>query len=278
MPDSDLEPIDVRFQGVPGAVCCHRIGDVIVDPGPASSVEALLHALGGRVPRAILLTHIHLDHAGATGLLARRWPSAEVWVHERGARHLADPSRLVASATRIYGDAMQRLWGEVVPVPEARLRVLTGGERDGGFRVAPTPGHAVHHVSYLHEESGVAFTGDVAGVRVGRGPVFPPTPPPDIDLEAWRASIDVLEAWAPQALGLTHFGVHHDVAAHLAALRESLETWGEKARRVDAAAYERDVTAAFALLDEPTRASYTTAMPPSTLYAGLKRYWARVTE
>ena len=278
MPDGDLEAIDVRFQGVPGAVCCHRIGDVIVDPGPASSVKALLHALGARAPRAILLTHIHLDHAGATGLLARRWPEVEVWVHERGARHLVDPSRLIASASRIYGHAMQRLWGEILPVPAQRLRVLAGGEREGGFRVAYTPGHAVHHVSYLHEDSGVAFTGDVAGVRVGDGPVFPPTPPPDIDLEAWRSSIGVLESWAPQALALTHFGVHHDVAAHVAALRESLEAWGDLARRVDAPTYEREVTAAFGSSDERTRASYATAMPPSTLYAGLARYWARVTE
>lgn len=277
MPEHDHEAIDVMFQGVAGAVCCHRIGDVIVDPGPASSVEALLAALGDTEPRAILLTHIHLDHAGATGLLARRWPRTEVWVHERGARHLADPSKLVASATRIYGDAMQRLWGEIVPVAPERLRILDGGERRDGFTVAYTPGHAVHHVSYLHEDSGVALTGDVAGVRVGVGPVFPPTPPPDIDLEAWRASIDVLEAWAPTALAITHFGLHRGVGEHLADLRAALNHWGGLARRVDAPAFAHAIEAAVAGLDAPARAAYLTAMPPSTLHAGLDRYWARRT-
>jgi glyoxylase-like metal-dependent hydrolase (beta-lactamase superfamily II) len=277
MPDpagEDHEAIDVLFQGVPGSVCCHRVGDVIIDPGPASSAEGLLAALGDREPSAILLTHIHLDHAGAAGILARRWPRAQVWVHERGARHLADPARLIDSATRIYGDAMERLWGEIVPVPSERLRLLTGGERDGGFRVAYTPGHAVHHVSYLHESSGVAFSGDVAGVRIGTGPVFPPTPPPDIDLEAWRGSLDVLREWAPTALGLTHFGVHGGVQQHLAELREGLGRWGDLARRTDAADYEREVVAALAGLDADTRRSYLTAMPPGTLHGGLARYWA----
>lgn len=277
MSEPDHEAIDVLFQGVPRSVCCHRVGDFIVDPGPASSIDGLLAALGDREPRAILLTHIHLDHAGAAGLLARRWPQAEVWVHERGARHLADPLRLIASATRIYGDAMERLWGEIVPVAGERLRVLRGGERIDGFRVAYTPGHAVHHVSYLHEDSGLALVGDVAGVRVGPGPVFPPTPPPDIDLEDWRASIDVLEEWAPNALGLTHFGLHEGVAEHLAQLRSALDHWGELARVFDATHYEQEVTAGLAGLDDPTRAGYLTAMPPSTLHAGLDRYWARAT-
>jgi glyoxylase-like metal-dependent hydrolase (beta-lactamase superfamily II) len=169
---------------------------------------------------------------------------------------------------------MGRLWGEIVPVAGERLRVLRGGERVDGFRVAYTPGHAVHHVSYLHEDSGLAFAGDVAGVRVGAGPVFPPTPPPDIDLEDWRASIDVLEAWAPRALGLTHFGLHEGVAEHLAQLRSALDHWGELARTSDAAHYEQEVAAA---LDDPARAGYLTAMPPSTLHAGLARYWARAT-
>ena len=169
---------------------------------------------------------------------------------------------------------MQRLWGEIVPVAAERLRVMRGGERTAGFRTAYTPGHAVHHVSYLHESSGVVFTGDVAGVRIGPGPVHPPTPPPDIDLEAWRASIDLLEAWEPAALALTHFGVHDDVGAHLAQLRSSLAQWGELARRVDAGDFEQAVVEAFAGFDQDTRAGYSTAMPPSTLYAGLDRYWA----
>src|SRR5207247_6318302 len=130
-------------------ICCFELGDVIVDPGPESCHRTLVESLQGRVPRAILLTHIHLDHAGATGALVRRWPEVEVWVHERGAPHVLDPSKLVASASRLYGDEMERLWGEVVPVPERNLRVLSGGERLDGVRVEYTPGLAAHHVSSL---------------------------------------------------------------------------------------------------------------------------------
>jgi glyoxylase-like metal-dependent hydrolase (beta-lactamase superfamily II) len=270
-----MTEIDVLFQGVPRSVCCHRVGDVIVDPGPGSSVANLLDALGDWAPRAILLTHIHLDHAGATGSLVQRWPEAEVWVHERGARHMADPSKLIASATRIYGDDMDRLWGTMVPVPAERLRVLQGGETIDGWRVAYTPGHAVHHVSYLHEESRVAYCGDVAGVRVGEGPVFPPTPPPDIDLEAWRASIDVVEAWEPQRLAVTHFGTFDDPARHLADLRAGLDHWGDVARDADAEGFEQAVVDHLSGLSEGVHASYLKAMPPDTLYSGLARYWQR---
>ena len=157
-------------------------------------------------PQRILLTHIHFDHAGATGALVRRWPDVEVWVHERGAPHLIDPSRLTASATRLYGDDMKRLWGEVIAVPEANLRVLTGGETIGPWRVEYTPGHASHHVSYLHEPTGTAFVGDVGGVRVEGGPTIPPTPPPDIDIELWHESLDTVAAWDPARLAITHFG------------------------------------------------------------------------
>src|SRR3954454_6580850 len=142
-------------------------------------MDTLLAELGDWRPAKILLTHIHLDHAGAAGALAQRWPDAEVWVHERGARHMLDPSRLMASAARIYGDDMHRLWGDMHPVPEDRLRVLSGGERIGPWHVEYTPGHAWHHVSYLHEPTGTALVGDVAGIRIAGGPVLPPTPPPD---------------------------------------------------------------------------------------------------
>jgi len=270
-----MREIDVLFQGVPRSICCHQLDDVIVDPGPESSMRTLLAALDGWVPRAILLTHIHFDHAGATGALLRQWPDTEVWVHERGARHLADPSKLVASATRLYGDDMQRLWGEIVPIPQERLRVLTGGESLDGFRVAYTPGHAVHHVSYLHEASGTAFCGDTAGVRVGDGPVWPPTPPPDIDLEAWDASIDLIEGWAPERLALTHFGKFGDVAEHLGAMREALRTRGDLARRVDEEQYMAAMREVFADLDDETRAAYLEAVPPDTMYGGLARYWER---
>ena len=175
---------------------------MLVDVGPESAARARCStALGDDVPRALLLTHIHFDHAGAAGALVRRWPDLEVWVHERGAPHLVDPERLVASARRLYGDDFDRLWGEVVPIPEGNLRVLSGGETIGDWRVAYTPGHASHHVAYLDQRTGAAFVGDVAGARIGNGPMVPPTPPPDIDLELWAQSIDTIAAWEPDGAG-----------------------------------------------------------------------------
>src|SRR5207248_9681553 len=141
---------------------------------PTSCLERLLPALERRPPRALALTHIHLDHAGAAGSIVRRLPDTEVWVHERGAPHLIDPARLLESAARLYGDDMGRLWGEVLAVPRERLRLLRGGEVVGPFQVAYTPGHASHHVSYLHEPTGCAFTGDVTGVRIADGSVLAP--------------------------------------------------------------------------------------------------------
>jgi len=264
-----MREIDVLHQGVPRAVCCFAIDDVIVDPGPESAHRTLLEGLDGFVPRAILLTHIHFDHAGATGALCRLWPDTEVWVHERGARHMIDPSRLVASAKRIYGDEFDRLWGEVIAVPEERMRILQGGERKDGFRVEYTPGHASHHVAYLHEATGTAFTGDVAGVKIGDGPVFPPTPPPDIDIELWLASMDVVEAWRPERIAVTHFGAH-DPAGHLDDLRERLRQWADQARELGKEGFEEWVRG-----EMHGNESYLEAMPPNTLYGGLERYWAK---
>ena len=178
-----MQAIDVRHLGREHVICCWRIGDLLIDPGPESSLATVIEALGDEPPRVLLLTHIHLDHAGSAGAIVRRWPEVEVYVHERGAPHMEDPSKLLSSARRLYGDTMDLRWGEVLPVPRERLRPLSGGETVEGFRVAYTPGHASHHVCYLHEDSGRAFVGDVAGVSIGGGGlVLPPTPPPDIDL------------------------------------------------------------------------------------------------
>ena len=165
-----MRVIDLMHLGRERVIGCWQVDDVLIDPGPTSCLPALLEALGDQRPRALLLTHIHLDHAGATGSLVQRWPDLEVYVHERGARHLIDPSRLVDSATRLYGEDMDRLWGEMLPVPEDNLTVLAGGERllDGAYEVAYTPGHASHHVSFLHD--GTAFVGDVGGVQHHRRP------------------------------------------------------------------------------------------------------------
>jgi glyoxylase-like metal-dependent hydrolase (beta-lactamase superfamily II) len=146
-----MRVIDVEHLGRPNVIGCWEVDGALVDPGPESSLETLLAALDGERPAAIVLTHIHLDHAAATGAIVRRWPEIPVYVHELGAHHLIDPSRLLASAERLYGDAMERLWGEIVPVPEQNVRALAGGETVLGLRVAYTPGHASHHVCYLHE-------------------------------------------------------------------------------------------------------------------------------
>src|SRR5262245_10058918 len=197
-----LSWVDLRFLGrsnvIASGVIESAAGVAIVDPGPTSCLETLeldLQGRGIRWPdvRHILLTHIHLDHAGATGTIVRAHPHVTVYVHESGTRHLVDPKKLVDSATRLYGDQMDRLWGEFAAVPVDRIVSLAGGERiDAGgrpFDVAYTPGHASHHVSFFDASSGVAFVGDTAGVSVDGGYVLPPTPPPDIDLEAWAVSV-----------------------------------------------------------------------------------------
>jgi glyoxylase-like metal-dependent hydrolase (beta-lactamase superfamily II) len=270
-----MRPIDVRHLGRERVICCWQVGDVLIDPGPESSLDTLVAALGGEPPRALLLTHIHLDHAGAAGAIVRRWPHVEVHVHERGARHLADPSKLLASAGRLYGDDMERLWGEIVPVPEENLRPLAGGETVGGFRVAYTPGHASHHVCYLHEDSGRAFGGDGAGVQVEPGGiVLPPTPPPDIDLEAWNDSLSLVAEWRPESLGITHFGLVEQPFEHLAVMRDRLAAWATLARELDGDAFEVHIREEIARESDPrAAASYLQALPPGQQWSGLDRYW-----
>ena len=250
-----------------------RVGEVLIDPGPSSCLGELLGTLEREPPRVLALTHIHLDHAGATGSLLARFPDAEVWVHERGARHLVDPSKLLRSATRLYGADMERLWGEVLPVPSERVRALSGGETMGEFRVAYTPGHASHHVSYLHEPSGRAFTGDVTGVRIDGACMLAPTPPPDIDVRAWRASLELIEAWRPSSLAVTHFGAYDDVEGHLAALREQLECQQELAEKLDERAFVAAIRARVKSSSTlETAAAYEQAMPPEQSFQGLARY------
>jgi glyoxylase-like metal-dependent hydrolase (beta-lactamase superfamily II) len=241
-----LDYVDVRFLDRPSliatAVLQSAAGVALVDPGPASTLENLKAALArkglkvGEV-RQLLLTHIHLDHAGATGTLVKENPRIEVFVHERGAPHLVDPRKLLASAGRLYGADMERLWGEVLPVPADRVHVLKGGETvaAGGrdLRVAYTPGHASHHVSYFDPSTRIAFVGDTAGIRRGSGAfVMPPTPPPDIDLEAWQESEQRILAWDPDTLFLTHFGPVHGARTHFQELMTRLAEWSRIVRRL----------------------------------------------
>ncbi len=219
----DARIIDLGYDGRPRTVGAWLCGDVLIDCGPGSGLERLLEGLGDRPPRALLLTHVHLDHAGAAGALVERWPRLPVYIHPRGAPHLADPSRLVASARRVFGERLEELLGEVLPVPEANLRTIADGEQIGGLRCAWTPGHASHHVAFLEADSGVAFCGDLAGVRLEGDVVVPPTPPPEVDLDAWRDSLTRLEQWQPRALALAHYGLVQPPTEHVGAMREALD-------------------------------------------------------
>jgi glyoxylase-like metal-dependent hydrolase (beta-lactamase superfamily II) len=271
-----LRLIDVRHLGRERVIGCWQVDDVLIDPGPESSLQGLLDGLGDWQPRALLLTHIHLDHSGGAGALARRWPEVEVYVHEIGAPHLADPEKLLRSAERLYGDRMQELWGEVLPVPEQNLHTLSGGEQLFGFRVAYTPGHASHHVSFFHTDSGRAFVGDVAGVRIPPCDLtLPPTPPPDIDIEAWLASLDTVAEWQPQSLGITHFDAVEEPPDHLETMRAELGAAAGLARELDAEEFERMLRARMATCDQETEQALIQALPPDQHWLGLNRYWEK---
>jgi glyoxylase-like metal-dependent hydrolase (beta-lactamase superfamily II) len=243
---SGLDYVDLGFLGMPGIIATVVIqgagGVALLDPGPSTTLERLREGLkrkGISIADVshVLLTHIHLDHAGVAGTLVKENPSIEVFVHERGAPHMIDPSRLLASATRLYGADMNRLWGDFLPVPATQVRVLSGGERivvaGRELHVAHTPGHAVHHVSYFDPSSRIAFVGDTAGIRRGAGAyVMPPTPPPDIDLEAWRESEKRILAWDPDTLFLTHFGPYHGARLHFQELMDRMAAWSAIVRRL----------------------------------------------
>lgn len=275
-----MRPIDLRFLGSERVITCWEIDGVLIDPGPESCLDALLEGLGGMVPRAILLTHIHFDHAGATGALARRWPEVPVFVHERGAPHMAAPEKLLASTARLIGeDGIRARWGGMVPVPSERLRALDGGGTilDGGFRVEYTPGHASHHVAYLHEDSGWALVGDVAGVRITpEATVIAPTPPPDVDLEAWPASLEKLREWDPQRLCLAHSGAVTDVHDHLEALEASMALQAHRAAELDADAFSAWYSAHLGERMPPEAvALYLEASPVEHMWRGLDRWHTR---
>ncbi|MDX6634028.1 MAG: hypothetical protein QOF06_231 [Solirubrobacterales bacterium] len=272
-----MRVIDVKHLGRPHVIGCWEVDGALVDPGPQSSMDTLLEALDDEQPQALLLTHIHLDHAAATGALVRRWPALEVYVHERGAPHLVDPSKLLASAERLYGDRMEHLWGEIVPVPERNVKPLTGGEDVLGMRVAYTPGHASHHVCYFHEETGTAFVGDVAAVRIPPSDlIVPPTPPPDIDIETWLESIAIVESWRPERLALTHFGQVDDPLEHLELVRSRLREEADLAREFSEQDYERHHRALVTESVGPeTAGELIQCVPPQYQWRGLDRYWSK---
>ena len=278
-----LEPIDLLHQGVPRCVATYLVettdGLALFDCGPTSCLPALRAGLAARGlglddVRHLLLSHIHLDHAGAAGAIVQSHPHVQVHVSAIGAPHVVDPSRLEASARRLYGDAFDELWGPLTPVPEANLHVV--GEDVLGLACFPSPGHARHHVSYLAGD-GTLCSGDAAGVRIAPGRfVLPPLPPPDVDLDAWDASIDEMERRAASRLACVHFGVFEDVAGHLERLRAAIRRWagwmedglGEDAF---AAAVREDIAAS----DPESVDHYLTVVPAWHAYGGLERYWRK---
>ena len=271
------EPIDLVHGGAARTIGSYLVetpaGLALFDCGPSSCLPALEAGLAERgvelgAIRHLLLSHVHLDHAGAAGSLVRAQPALQVWVSEIGAPHLVDPSRLERSARRLYGDAFDGLWGELAPVPEANVNVV--GNRAAGLDVFAAPGHASHHVCYF--DGSTLYAGDAAGVRIQPSrSVLPPTPPPDLDVEAWYRTFEQIERRAPERLALTHFGLADDVGRHLAELRERLDTW---AARVEQGANEAEfVAAAKADLPPEEADAYDRAMPFWQSYAGLRRYW-----
>ena len=296
---SGLSYLDLNFYGVQGVIASailHGPGGVaIIDPGPSSTLPVLRAGLDRagialRDVRAILLTHIHLDHAGATGTLVRENPALRVYVHENGAAHMVDPSKLIASATRLWEGEMDTLWGEMRPVPAENLEILRGGERitAGGrdLEIAYTPGHASHHVSYFSGDSGIAFVGDTAGIRLqAGGAILPPTPPPDIEIELWRDSLARIGAWRPETLFVTHFGPFAPAAAHLTSMADRLDLASGLAK-ASLARDESDADRA-AWFTEQVRRELRRSMSESEAQAyevagrfdlswrGLARYWRK---
>ncbi|HEV3404537.1 MAG TPA: MBL fold metallo-hydrolase, partial [Gaiellaceae bacterium] len=254
-------------------------GLALHDCGPSTTVDALKAGLAERGLelrdlRHLLLSHIHLDHAGATGVLVREHPALQVHVSELGAPHLIDPARLEASARRLYGDRFDPLWGELAPVPEQNVHVV--GDRVLGLECFPAPGHASHQVAYLGAD-GTLYTGDAAGVRIMPSLfVLPPTPPPDIDLEAWEHTCSEIERRSPERLALTHFGVFDDVGRQLTELRERLARWAGWVR--DGVDQEGFVAAAEAELGQEDLETFEQAVPPWQCYLGLRRYWDKQLE
>src|SRR3984893_7250041 len=291
--------IELNWLGHPRSIAANLMlaGEqkVLIDPGPASTLPTLkaelaAHGVGVADLDAILLTHIHLDHAGATGSLVRENPRLAVFVHELGAPHMQDPSKLLASALRLWPDTLQELFGETLPVPADNLHILQGGETlplgSSKVDVIYTPGHAWHHVSYFDDADGVAFVGDTTGIRIDNGPyILPATPPPDIDLSIWDKSMDTILARRPARLFLTHFGYADNPAPHIAEFRERLHQWAEVAREClrtapdEAAALEMFVAKSHREMQErlgnaeAEHHSLTAGLNLSFL--GLARYWRK---
>ncbi|MGH3088519.1 MAG: MBL fold metallo-hydrolase [Rubrobacteraceae bacterium] len=261
-----IETIDLNFMDTEQVIASYLIlgedSAALVETGPTSCLGSLTaglkeHGVSEEDVRQVFLTHIHLDHAGASGNLSELWPNATFYVHEVGYPHMVDPSRLIESAGRIFGeDRMEKLWGEVRPVPEERIVKLEGGEEieaAGGVLSAHyTPGHAYHHLAFHEAQSGTLLAGDVAGIRrPGQAYVLPPTPAPEVDIEAWKASIETMRGVSPKSVCPTHFGCYDDVERHLSELEQRLQEWLLFVEeRVDAGLSKEDMVEEFGAMCE----------------------------
>ena len=271
-----LFPVDLWFGGAEQAIGVYVLdypgGPLLYDCGPSTTLARLKEGLRecgtelGEI-RHLLLSHIHLDHAGAAGTIVREHPDLQVWVSEIGAPHLVDPSRLERSARRLYGESFDPLWGELVPVPEQNVRIAAGEVL--GWEVFPAPGHASHHVCYFRD--GTLLAGDAAGVRVQPSRyIVPVSPPPDIDIEAWHATIAEIERRAPERLALIHFGVETGVADHLQRLGDELDRWSASVRD----GIDLDDFVAAGRADAGDDADlYDQVAPYWQSWHGLRRYW-----
>lgn len=286
--------IDLQFlvdQAIAAYVIETTDGLLLVETGPHSTFQHLetgLQQLGYSSSdiRHVLLTHIHFDHAGAAWAFAES--GAKVYVHPVGYKHMADPSRLYQSAKRIYGDQMESLWGEMKGIPNEQLIAVDHGQSltfgNTQIQAWHTPGHASHHIAWQLGEA--IFTGDVGGVCISGGPVVAPCPPPDIDIEAWKQSIELIRSLHPTTLYLTHFGPIHEVDRHLDNLWDMLQDWAAWIKsRMDAGMNAEQITPLFqAYTDDQLRAKkvdeeglrrYAAANPAWMSVAGLIRYWER---
>ncbi len=289
--------LDIQFRGKSRLIACAVLetnqGLTLIDPGPTSTLHTLKQGLkpygGLEAVQNVVLTHIHLDHAGCTGRLAAVLPELNIHVHPIGVRHLVNPERLIQSAQRIYRERMDMLWGEILPIPERQVHAIEDGVAldIGGrkLRSCYTPGHASHHITWLEDEAEIAYAGDAAGMRIeGANYIIPVAPPPDIDLVLWEESLGKLEEEAPKKLFLTHFGVVHDVKWHLGEMRKRLRDWANTVQDSLKDDSESDVMRANAFhatemkhmqifVDASFREPYTYMGQPRESWYGLARYW-----
>ena len=286
--------IDLQHLDLEGAIACYLVDGIeptIIDPGPTTTLERLIdelasHGIGPGDLCSVLLTHIHLDHAGATGFLLDHFPHARVFVHEDGASHMVNPERLVSSTRRTFGDLHDRLWGEVRPVDMDRIDVWRADDPRSvsGLRPISTPGHISHHLAYLDEGDGTLFSGDSMGIALAGGPQHPPTPPPAVNLSDWARTLQEIGEIGPERFGATHFGLHEDVEKRRLQLVERLEALESRVRAAiaegredeDAAAFEKEVREELApFMGEDRVNRYFDMFPAATDWAGVMFYIKR---